>query len=110
MLKQQLKKCGCAGSQGTSGHPWAACWQFPRALVLTDDFSGMAAARGLARHLMLYECWGPGGGRQVLTGLGWGYPVSRSKSKPGGTPRPGAAARDLTEKGSSVQTYLHLES
>lgn len=109
MLKQQLKQRGCAGSQCTSGHPWAACWPSPRALVLTDDFSGTAEAREQAWHPMQCECWGPGGGRQLLTSFGWGYPGSGSNSKRGGTPRPGAAARDLPEKGGSVQTYLHLK-
>lgn len=54
-----------------------ACWLFPRALVLTKDFSGMAPGPGL-------KAQGPGSGQEGnLTSFGLDYPVSRSKNKRG---------------------------
>lgn len=48
------KKRGCAGSQCISRCTRVACWQFPRALVLTEGFSGTAVARELAWHPVPY--------------------------------------------------------
>lgn len=80
-------------------------WRFPRALVLTEDFYGMAVAGELAWYPVLYRMLGSGvAGR--LSRFRVGLPSLR-KQKQARSSRPAAAAGGRAEKGGSVQTHLH---
>lgn len=82
MLKQQLKKCGCAGSQCTSGCTWVACRGSQGQLFSPRMSLGRPWLGSWVGTWLCTEGWGRGG-RQALTGFGLDYPVSGSKSKRG---------------------------
>lgn len=106
MLKQQLKKRGCAGSQCVSGRTWAACGGSRGHLFSPRISLGRPWLGSWLGTQLCTECWGPGG-KQALTGFGLDYPVSGSKSKraaPGLLLLPEAVLRRA-----ALQTLLYSE-
>lgn len=82
MLKQQLKKRGCAGSQCMNGHTWAACGGSQGHLFSPRIFLGWLWLGSWLGTRFCTECWGPGW-QAGSHGFGLDYPVSGSKSKRG---------------------------
>lgn len=105
MLKQQLKKRGCAGSQCMDGRTWAACGGSQGHLFSPRIFLGWLWLGSWLGTQFCTECWGPGwqaGSHRFRVGL-----PSLRKQKLARSSRPAAAAGGRAEKGGSVQTHLH---
>lgn len=105
MLKQQLKKRGCAGSQCMNGCTWAACGCSQGHLFSLRIFLGRLWLGSWLGTQFCIECWGPG----WQAGSYWfrvGLPSLR-KQKQARSSRPAAAAGGRADKGGSVQTHLH---
>lgn len=106
MLKQQLKKRGCAGSQCVSGCTWAACGGSRGHLFSPRISLGRPWLGSWLGTQLCTERWGPGG-RQALTGFELDYPVSGSKSK---RAAPGLLLLlEAVLRRAALQTHLHSE-